>query len=167
MEFREKLKFFSLWPSARKRREISGWVQWVKWCSHIGQQMPCWQTVAAGPFWPCFACPKLGDAGKTRVASKNRGCVAKCLQAAIFTLEQNPRERKFLYMLKIFSQEDFALKSKLFYRHVPTSGRQNTVKTAPQPQFVNKAFVALYVSIILPIGPIPISLFVFQLEAED
>ena len=25
----------------------------------------------------------------------------------------NPPERKFLYMLKIFSQEDFALKSKL------------------------------------------------------
>ena len=37
-----------------------------------GQQMPCWQKVAAGPFWPCFACPKLGDAGRTRVASKNR-----------------------------------------------------------------------------------------------
>ena len=57
---------------ARKGRDISGWVQQVKWCSHIGQQMPCWQTVAAGPFWPCFACPKLGDAGKTRVASKNK-----------------------------------------------------------------------------------------------
>ena len=28
-------------------------------------------------------------------------------------LERNPPERKFLYMLKIFSQEDFALKSKL------------------------------------------------------
>ena len=47
------------------------------------------------------------------------------------------------------------------------SGRQNTVKTAPQPLFVNKAFVALYMSIILPIGPIPISLFYFELEAED
>ena len=33
--------------------------------------------------------------------------------------------------------------------------------------FVNKAFVALYVSIISPIGPIPISLFVVELEAED
>ena len=31
------------------------------------------------------------------------------------TLEQNPPERKFLYMLKIFSQEDFALKSKLWH----------------------------------------------------
>ena len=72
MEIREKRKFFSLRPPARKRREISGWVQWVKWCPHIGQQMHCWQTVAAGSFWPCFACPKLGDAGKTRVASKNR-----------------------------------------------------------------------------------------------
>ena len=54
-----------------------------------------------------------------------------------------------------------------FYRHLPTSGRQNTVKTAPQPLFVNSAFVALYVGIILPIGPIPISLFLFELEAED
>ena len=63
MQIREKQKFFSLRPPTRKRREISGWVQWVKWCLHIGQQMPCWQKVAAGPFWPCFACPKLGDAG--------------------------------------------------------------------------------------------------------
>ena len=54
-----------------------------------------------------------------------------------------------------------------FYRHLPTSGRQNTVKTTPQPLFVNSAFVALYVSIILPIGPIPISLFVSELEAKD
>ena len=54
-----------------------------------------------------------------------------------------------------------------FYRHLPTSGRQNTVKTAPQPLIVNNAFVALYVGIILPIGPIPISLFVFELEAKD
>ena len=43
-----------------------------------------------------------------------------------------------------------------FYRHLPTSGRQNTVKTAPQPLFVNRAFVALYVSIISPVGPISI-----------
>ena len=41
------------------------------------------------------------------------GGVAKTWQAAILTLERNPPERKFLYMLKIFSQEDFALKSKL------------------------------------------------------
>ena len=77
MEFREKPNFFTLRPPARKRREISGWVPRVKWCSHIGQQMPCWQTVAAGSFWPCFACPKLGDAGKTRVASKNRAVLRK------------------------------------------------------------------------------------------
>jgi len=32
----------------------------------------------------------------------------------ILTLERNPPERKFLYMLKIFSQEDFALRSKLW-----------------------------------------------------
>ena len=68
----KKRKFFSLRPPSRKGREISGWVQWVKWCPHIGQQIHCWQSVAARPFWLCFACPKLGDAGRTRVASKNR-----------------------------------------------------------------------------------------------
>ena len=41
------------------------------------------------------------------------GGVTKSLQAAILTLEQNPPERKFLTYIKIFSQEDFALKSKL------------------------------------------------------
>ena len=56
---------------------ISGWVQQVKWCLHTGEQMPCWQTVAAGPFWPCFASPKLGDAGRTRVASKKRVVLRK------------------------------------------------------------------------------------------
>ena len=37
----------------------------------------------------------------------------------------------------------------------------------PQPLFVNRAFVALYVSIISLVGPIPISLFVFELEAKE
>ena len=53
------------------------------------------------------------------------------------------------------------------HQHLPTSGRRNTVKTAPQPLFVNRAFVALYVSIISPVGPMPISLFVFKLEAKE
>ena len=54
-----------------------------------------------------------------------------------------------------------------FYWHLPTSGRQNMVKTAPQPLFVNRVFVALYVKIISPVGPIPISLFVFEVEAKE
>ena len=54
-----------------------------------------------------------------------------------------------------------------FHLHLPTLGRQNPVKTAPQPLFVNRAFVALYVSIISPVGPIPISPFLFELEAEE
>ena len=41
------------------------------------------------------------------------GGVTKSPAVTILTLERNPPERKFLYMLKIFSQEDFALKSKL------------------------------------------------------
>ena len=41
------------------------------------------------------------------------GGVAKSWAVTILTSEQNTPERNFLYMLKIFSQEDFALKSKL------------------------------------------------------
>ena len=98
-------------------------------------------------------------------------------------LEQNPLETMFEMYIKIFSQ-GFCSTTKIvtaqlfptppyfcgqlaFYRHLPTSGKQNTVKTAPQPLIVNSAFVALYVGIILPIGPILISLFVFELEAEE
>ena len=72
-----KTKFFTPWPPARKRRDASGWVQQVKLLVRMGQQMPCWQKVAAGPFWPCFAYPKLGDAGRTQVASKIRRCWKK------------------------------------------------------------------------------------------
>ena len=80
--------------------------------------------------------------------------------------------RGFCSKVKIVTPQVFGTPSYFcwqlaFYRHLPTSGRQNTVKTAPQPLFVNRAFVALYVSIISPIGPIPISLFVFELEAKE
>ena len=53
--------------------------------------MHCWQSVAAGPFWPCFACPKLGDAGRTRVASKNR---------AVFPKTFRPQFSKFSLVLE-------------------------------------------------------------------
>ena len=46
---------FGLQLEKEERYQDSGWVQWVKWCPYIGQQMHCWQSVAAGPFWPCFA----------------------------------------------------------------------------------------------------------------
>merc|ERR1712012_461475 len=49
--------------------------------------------------------------------------VPKTWEVTILTLEQNPPERKFLTYIKIFSQEDFALKSKLrpakFLEHLP------------------------------------------------
>ena len=51
------------------------------------------------------------------------GRCSKSWAVTILTLERNPPERKLLYMLKIFSQEDFALKSKLrpggFLQHLP------------------------------------------------
>ena len=160
MEFREKQKFFSLRPQAQKRKEISGWVQWVKWCPHIGQQMHCWQTVAAGPFWPCFACPKLGDAGKMRVASKNRAVLPKtfrpqfsdvrlAVESAIFHIYQNFLSGGFRSKVKIVTAQLFVTPPYFcwqlaFYRHLPTSGRQNTVKTAPQPLFVNSESISVH-----------------------
>ena len=38
----------------------------------IGDQMPIGQKVADGPFSPCFSSPKLRNAPRTRVTSKNR-----------------------------------------------------------------------------------------------
>ena len=38
-----------------------------------------------------------------------------------------------------------------FYRHLPTSGRQNTVKKGPQPLFTQKAFVPLCIPVFSPI----------------
>ena len=69
------------------------------------------------------------------------------------TLEQNPPERKFLTYIKKFLSGGFRSKVKIaagqvfptppyfcwqlaFFRHLPTSGRQNKVKTAPQPLIV-------------------------------
>ena len=34
----------------------------------------------------------------------------------------------------------------VFYRHLPTSGRQNTVKKGPQPHFIQKSFVPLCIT---------------------
>ena len=54
-----------------------------------------------------------------------------------------------------------------FYRHLPTSGRQNTVKKAPQPLFAQKVFAPLciYPAFHL-LCTITISLFLFELQAE-
>ena len=55
----------------------------------------------------------------------------------------------------------------VFNRHLPTSKPAKHGQNGPAAIFVNKAFVAPYVTIISPVGPIPISLFVFELEAEE
>ena len=79
----------------RQKRHNSKWFlakgdRWIKRsslylatnrCNEKWIQMPCWQKVAAGPFWQCFACPKLGDAGRTRVARKNRAVLRKAQQS--------------------------------------------------------------------------------------
>ena len=52
--------------------------------------MHCWQSVAAGPFWPCFACLKLGDAGRTRVASKIRAVLEKASRSLFWLKSKNP-----------------------------------------------------------------------------
>ena len=49
--------------------------------------------------------------GPLNTHESGEGCILKSpyYQNSLI-LERNPPERKFLYMLKIFSQEDFALK---------------------------------------------------------
>ena len=97
---------------------------------------------------------------------------AKSSWEKIFNIYKNFLSGGFCSQVKITAVVFFATPTYFcwqlaFHWHLPTSGRQNTVKTAPQPLIVNSAFFTLYVGIILPIGSIPISLFVFDLEAED
>ena len=89
-----------------------------------GEQTPLGRKVAVGPFWQYFACPKLGDAGKTRVTSKTRA-------VTILTLEQNPPERIFLYIFWTSSQEDFARKSK--FKKLTSGGRTSALQTLYPP----------------------------------
>ena len=44
--------------------------------THSGFRKCIWKVVTTN-FWPCFACPKLGDSGEMRVASKNRVVLEK------------------------------------------------------------------------------------------
>ena len=97
------------------------------------------------------------------------GGVAINTTATSLNLEQNPPERMFEIYINNYSLEDFGL-FLLATRVLPASPNFRQAKhgqNSPQPLIVNSAFVTLYVGIILPIGPIPRSLFVFDLEAED
>ena len=89
------------------------------------------------------------------------------MTATLSFLSGGFRSKVKIVTAQLFATPPYFCWQLAFYRHLPTSGRQNKVKTAPQPLIVNSAFFTLYVGIILPIGPIPISLFVFDLEAED
>ena len=63
-----QMKFFTHWPPARKRREILWWaIKGEKSVIHRGTNA----LSAKSAFWPCFACPKLGDAGRRPVAQQN------------------------------------------------------------------------------------------------
>ena len=70
---------------------------------------------------PSYGRPKLTLISRRR--KKTKKGVPKSWAVPILTLEQNPPERIFLTYIKIFSQEDFALKSKLrpanFLLHLP------------------------------------------------
>ena len=80
--------FYSLASSSKTKRDIG--------MGPTGEMMPTYRAINA--------------------LLTNSGCgvvlTVFCLPEVLI-VEQNPPERKFLYMLKIFSQEDFALKSKL------------------------------------------------------
>ena len=67
--------------------------------THSGFRKCIWK-VGTTNFWPCFACPKLGDAGEMRVASKNRAVLESqirpqfskfslVLESAVFRIYQN------------------------------------------------------------------------------
>ena len=72
--------------------------------THSGFRKCIWK-VGTTNFWPCFACPKLGDAGRTRVASKNRAVFPKTfrpqfskfslvLESAVFHIYQNTADSR-------------------------------------------------------------------------
>ena len=129
--------------------------------------------VTAAWSWPLFREEKnhLRWCSK-KLGGHNFDFRAKSSWEKIFNIYKNFLSGGFRSKVKIVTPQLFVTPTYFcwqlaFHRHLPTSGRQNTVKTAPQPLIVNSAFFALYVGIILPIGPIPISLFVFDLEAED
>ena len=68
-----------------------------RWKGQYTEGTPFGRKVAAGPFWPCFACPKLGYAGRTQVAKM--GWCNEELASHNFDLKQNPPERIFyIYM---------------------------------------------------------------------
>ena len=72
--------------------------------THSGFRKCIWK-VGTTNFWPCFACPKLGDAGEMRVASKNRAVFPKTfrpqfskfslvLESAVFHIYQNTADSR-------------------------------------------------------------------------
>ena len=77
MEIREKTEiFYSSASSSKTKRDIR--------MGPRGEMMLIYRATNAllkksgcGPFWPCFACTKLGDAGRMQVASKNRAVLQK------------------------------------------------------------------------------------------
>ena len=60
---------------------------------------------------PSYGLPKLTLISRAKKPKKR---VPKSPAVTILTLEQNPPKRNFLTYIKIFSQEDFALRSKLW-----------------------------------------------------
>ena len=74
------------------------------------------QKLDGRPFWPCFACPKLENAVRTRIASKIRGRCNKKPGSHNFDFrKKNPPERIFFHLYQTNSlRGDFALKSKLW-----------------------------------------------------
>ena len=59
------------------------------------------------------------------------------------------------YGLVAFSNTALFLLALAFYRHLPTSGRQNMVKKGPQPLFTQKAFVPLCITRFSPFMAYP------------
>ena len=61
----------------------------------------CIWKVGTTNFWPCFACLKLGDAGRTRVASKIRAVLEKASRSLFWLKSKILIAHKFLEHLRV------------------------------------------------------------------
>ena len=178
-----KMEFFFSSSYSSKTKRYYGAPQKVKRPVHIREQTPFGRKLATGPFLQCFACPKLKMPVERELpaylwrclpilAGHNFDLRAKSSREDVRNVHKKILSIGFCSKVKIVTSQVFGTLSYfcwqlVFNRHLPTSKPAKHGQNGPAAIFVNKAFVAPYVTIISPVGPIPISLFVFELEAEE
>ena len=108
--------------------------------------------VTAARSWPLFREKKnhLRRCYK-KLGGHNSDFGAKSSWEKIFNIYKNFLSGGFRSKVKIVTPQLFVTPPYFcwqlaFYRHLPTSGRQNTVKTAPQPLFVNSESISVHLT---------------------